>query len=393
MISSWNPSPVTRTVIVGAGIVGAALADQLATRRAGDVVLIDRSRPGLGTSRTSFGWLNANKKLPRTYFDFSVEAMRGWSRLAREFGEPSWYQPVGNLAWARSLRAREELAERVDRLQAWGYGAEIVTASRARRLEPNVTIPSDAEIAFFPDEGYVCGCQAAQALVQRATSRGAKLITDAEVREIVVSHNRVTGVRLANGERIAAETVVCCAGWRSPELLAPLGIDLALTASTPGSGTRGLTVTIDGITPRPDRVIHTPELDLRPKGEHRLLLEAYDIDTQVDIIRANYHLRERAQELLIRAGMLVPGAGSATIAEPSPCVRPLPLDGHPLVGPVSHQHGLYIAVTHSGITLAPTLARHIALELLETESPILRHYRPDRTSSGNPDLGPDEGSY
>jgi glycine/D-amino acid oxidase-like deaminating enzyme len=393
MISSWNPSPVTRTVIVGAGIVGAALADQLATRRAGDVVLIDRSRPGLGTSRTSFGWLNANKKLPRTYFDFSVEAMRDWSRLAREFGEPSWYQPVGNLAWARSLRARAELAERVDRLQAWGYGAEIVTASRAQRLEPNVTIPSDAEIAFFADEGYVCGCQAAQALVQRATSRGAKLITDAEVREILVSHNRITGVRLANGERIAAETVVCCAGWRSPELLAPLGIDLALTASTPGAGTQGLTVTIDGITPRPDRVIHTPELDLRPKGEHRLLLEAYDIDAQVDIIRANYHLRERAQELLIRAGMLVPGAGSATIAEASPCVRPLPLDGHPLVGPVSHQHGLYIAVTHSGITLAPTLARHIALELLDTESSILRHYRPNRTSSGKPDLGPDEGSY
>jgi glycine/D-amino acid oxidase-like deaminating enzyme len=90
---------------------------------------------------------------------------------------------------------------------------------------------------------------------------------------------------------------------------------------------------------------------------------------------------------------LVPGAGSATIAEASPCVRPLPLDGHPLVGPVSHQHGLYIAVTHSGITLAPTLARHIALELLDTESSILRHYRPDRTSSGKPDLGPDEGSY
>jgi glycine/D-amino acid oxidase-like deaminating enzyme len=392
MNRSWKPSPVTRTVIVGAGIVGAALADQLAARRGGDVVLIDRSCPGWGTSRTSFGWLNANKKQPRAYFDFSVEAMRDWSRLAREFGEPSWYQPVGNLAWARSPRAREELAERVDRLQAWGYGAEIVTASRARRLEPNVTIPSDAEIAFFPDEGYVCGCQAAQALVQRATSLGAKLITDAEVSELVVSQDRVTGVRLADEERIAAETVVCCAGWRSPELLAPLGIYLALTASIPGSETRGLTVTIDGITPRPDRVIHTPELDLRPKGERRLLLEANDIDAQVDITSGNDHLDERAQELLTRAGMLVPGAVSGTIVEASPCVRPLPLDGYPLVGPVSDQHGLYIAVTHSGITLAPTLARHVALELLGTESPILRHYRPDRTLRGDPPTAADEGS-
>jgi len=381
MSGSWKPSPTARTVIVGAGIVGAALADQLAARRGDDVVLIDRSCPGLGTSRTSFGWLNANKKQPRVYFDFSVEAMRDWGRLAREFGEHSWYQPVGNLAWARSSRAREELAERVDRLQAWGYGAEIVTASRARGLEPNVTIPSDAEIAFFPDEGYVCGRQAAQALVQRATSFGARLITDVEVSGLVVSRDRVTGVRLADGERIAAETVVCCAGWRSPELLAPLGIDLALvTASTPGSGTRGLTVTVDGITLRPDCVIHAPELDLRPTGERRLLLEAGDIDTQVDMTSGNEYLDERARELLTRAGMVVPGAASATIVEASLCVRPLPLDGYPLVGPVSDQHGLYIAVTHSGITLAPTLARHVTLELLGTESPILRHYRPDRTS-------------
>jgi glycine/D-amino acid oxidase-like deaminating enzyme len=373
--------PVTRTVIVGAGIVGAALADQLAARRGGDVVLIDRSDPGWGTSRTSFGWLNANKKQPRAYFDFSVEAMRDWSRLAREFGEPSWYQPVGNLIWARSPQACEELAERVDRLRAWGYGAEIVTASRARGLEPNVTIPSDAEIAFFPDEGYVCGRQAAQALVQRAISRGAQLITDAEVSELVVSQDRVTGVRLACGERLAAETVVCCAGWRSPELLAPLGLDLALvSASTPGSGARGFTVTIDRIAPRPDRVIHAPELDLRPAGEHRLLLEAGDIDDQVDMTRGDDHLDEWAQELLARARMLVPAAASATIEEASPCVRPLPLDGYPLVGPICDRRGLYMAVTHSGITLAPTLARHVALELLGTESPILRPYRLDRTS-------------
>jgi glycine/D-amino acid oxidase-like deaminating enzyme len=394
MSRSGKPSPVTRTVIVGAGIVGAALADQLAARRGGEVVVIDRSCPGWETSRSSFGWLNANKKLPRAYFDLSVEAMRDWSRLAREFGKPSWYHPVGNLAWARSPRAREELTERVERLHAWGYGAEIVTASRARRLEPNVTIPSDAEIAWFPDEGYVCGGQAAQALVHRATSRGAQLITDTDVSELVMSQNRVTGVRLAHGERIAAQTVVCCAGWRSPALLAPLGINLPLvSASTPGSGTRGLTVTIDGITPRPDRVIHAPELDLRPNGERRLLLEAIDIDAHVDRTRGNDHLDEQAQQLLARAGMLVPEAASATIVEASSCVRPLPLDGHPLVGPVCDHHGLYIAVTHSGITLAPTLARHVTLELLGTESPILRHYRPDRTSREIPQQRPDKGSY
>jgi glycine/D-amino acid oxidase-like deaminating enzyme len=202
--------------------------------------------------------------------------------------------------------------------------------------------------------------------------------------ELVVSHNRVTGVRLADGQRIAAETVVCCAGWRSPELLAPLGIDLALTASTPGSGTRGLTVTIGGIAPRPDRIIHAPDLDVRPKGEGQLILEAGDIDRRVDMAGEDDGLDEGAQELLTRARMLIPATAPATIVEASLCVRPLPLDGHPLVGPVSGLQGLYIAVTHSGITLAPSLARHAALELLGAESPILRHYRPDRARTGIP---------
>lgn len=370
-------------MIVGAGIVGAALADQLAARWGGEVVLIDRSRPGWGTSRTSFGWLNANRKQPRAYFDFSVEAMRDWMHLAREFGEPSWYHPVGNLAWVRSPGTREEFVERVRRLHTWGYGAEIVTATRARELEANLVIPSDAEIAFFPDEGYVCGCPAAQALVARATSLGARLITGVEVRELVVSHSRVIGVRLANEERIAAETVVCCAGWRSLELLAPLGIDLPLVpASLPGSRAGAMVVTIEDVTPRPDRVIHAPELDMRPAGESRLLLEADDADVHVDMTSGDDHLNERARELVRRAGMLVPAAMSATIVEASLCVRPLPLDGYPLLGPVRDHRGLYIAVSHSGITLAPALARHVTLELLGTESPILRHYRPDRASRG-----------
>jgi glycine/D-amino acid oxidase-like deaminating enzyme len=381
MSRACKPSQVTKIVIIGAGLVGAALADQLAAQRGGDVLLIDRSSPGSGTSHTSFAWLNANKKQPRAYFDFSVEAIRDWSRLAREFGKPAWYQPVGNLDWAISPGACDELTARVDRLRAWGYGAEIITASHARELEPHVTIPSDVLVAFFPDEGYVRGSQAARALVQRATSLGVTLITDLEVSEIVAGDGRVTGVRLANGERIAAETVVCCAGWRSPQLLAPLGLDLAvISTSAPGSGARGLTATIGGITPRPDRVIHTPELDVRPAGEGRLLLEASDIDAQVDMAGGNVHPDERAQELLTRARMLVPAAVSAKIVEASLCVRPMPLDGHPLVGPISGQQGLYIAVTHSGITLAPILARHVALELLGTESPILRHYRPDRNT-------------
>ncbi len=48
-----EPSPVPGTVIVGAAIVSAALADRLAARRGGEVVVMDRSCPDLGTESST----------------------------------------------------------------------------------------------------------------------------------------------------------------------------------------------------------------------------------------------------------------------------------------------------------------------------------------------------
>ena len=64
-------------------------------------------------------------------------------------------------------------------------------------------------------------------------------------------------------------------------------------------------------------------------------------------------------------------------------VRPMPPDGHPIVGPLLP--GLYAADTHSGITRGPLLGRLVAAEILTgTPDPRLAPYRPDRFPSGGP---------
>jgi glycine/D-amino acid oxidase-like deaminating enzyme len=73
-----HPSPVA---VIGAGVIGAAVAQRLAEKGVA-VVLLDRAEPGSGTTAASYAWVNANEKLPRAYFDLSVAAMEDYRRLA-----------------------------------------------------------------------------------------------------------------------------------------------------------------------------------------------------------------------------------------------------------------------------------------------------------------------
>jgi glycine/D-amino acid oxidase-like deaminating enzyme len=60
-------------------------------------------------------------------------------------------------------------------------------------------------------------------------------------------------------------------------------------------------------------------------------------------------------------------------------VRPMPQDERPIVGPVPGMAGLYVAVTHSGVTLAPLVGQLVAQEVTTGQpSPLLAEYRLER---------------
>lgn len=60
-------------------------------------------------------------------------------------------------------------------------------------------------------------------------------------------------------------------------------------------------------------------------------------------------------------------------------MRPMPADGEPIVGPVAEVPGLYVAVLHSAVTLAPAVGRLAARELVDgAVEPLLAGCRLDR---------------
>lgn len=368
-----------RVVVIGAGIIGATLAVRLA--EAGlNVVLIDAGVPGGGTSRTSLAWLNANKKQPRAYFDLNVEGMRAWQRLAAEFNNPSWYGPTGNLTWAETDGAREELHERVERLRDWSYAAEFLTEEQVSKLEPGLRLPSDTEVAFFPGEGFVHPARAVASLVARAVTAGVTLITDDPVIDFHTEGGRVTAARLASSAVITGDAFACSAGWRSVDLAAHLGVTLPLVPpDVPGSRALGLVATTGRVTPPLERIVHAPHVCARPTEDGGMLLVASETDPVVDLTTSATEFDQAADELLLHGAEILPALAEGRMRDVQLCIRPLPADGYPIVGWCREVDGFYIVVTHSGVTLAPRLAELVTDEIRGSRhAETLDAYRLDR---------------
>ena len=87
----------------------------------------------------------------------------------------------------------------------------------------------------------------------------------------------------------------------------------------------------------------------------------------------------RAEEILRSAKMLIPEAEGVGLARHTIGWRPLPEDGFPVLGSSDATPGVYVAVMHSGITLAPLVGRLVASELLDdVQVELLEPYRPSR---------------
>jgi glycine/D-amino acid oxidase-like deaminating enzyme len=125
------------------------------------------------------------------------------------------------------------------------------------------------------------------------------------------------------------------------------------------------------------RLIHTPQIALRPHSGGLLHLEAPD--AAVDLHTPEAKLNRLAGELLSRARRTVRSLDQAHVVAAQVCVRPLPADEQSIVGRLPGAEWLYVAVTHSGVTLAAHLSRLIAADLAPgAPSAELAAYRPGR---------------
>jgi len=159
-----------RILVVGAGVIGAAIAFQLAQGRA-DVTLVDAATPASGASGRSFGWINASFSLDVHHFGLRVAAMAAHHRLGTDLGDAPTTWP-GTLAWDEAGEAQDRTFAR---LTEAGYPVRRLSRSEFRRMEPAIATPPEIAL-HYPTEGVTDLASLTHRLIAGAGRHGARIL-------------------------------------------------------------------------------------------------------------------------------------------------------------------------------------------------------------------------
>jgi glycine/D-amino acid oxidase-like deaminating enzyme len=363
--------------VIGAGIVGAAVAHRLAEKGVA-TLLLDRAEPGSGATGASLGGVTAREQTRRDFFDLCVAAMEDYRRLAWKLAPAPWYHADGALAWLRDPASAAALAERVQRLQSWGYAAEMLSARQVLSdLQPGLAIATrEAQVAWFPDDAWIDPVAATNRLVEGVRNAGGRVLTGPE-REVVavgVQDTRVASVTLRGGQTIHVAAVVNAAGVNADRVAAFVGRHLAVTAP--------ISLALSARLPRGEgplrRQLRVDRVFMRPDGPGRVMLVS-QVDPGDAPPGSLPHDDPRVTESLALASEAVPALAEAQPENAVMAAWPLMADGLPCVGAVPGVSGYFEAVTDYGITLAPLIARSLADEVMgQAGNPLLAPFRPGR---------------
>jgi glycine/D-amino acid oxidase-like deaminating enzyme len=349
-----------KTIVVGSGIIGASVAYHLAVRGV-EVTVVTGNNPGGIATAASFAWINAAPGNSRPYFEFRLKAILDWHRLQHELNGSIEMNCNGSLWWEDDM---ESVEEKVQESVSWGYPMRIVSRTEAKVREPSLRQHPE-QSAYSAIEGSVPPLRTAQLLLERAAAGGAVFHTD-KVLALAVDRDRVMGVRTVSGP-IKADKVILAAGEASEALSADVGVVLPMANRT---GFLAYTA------PRPPLlhgIILAPKLHMRQCVDGRIFA-GWDFGGS----EVPFDPHHEAETLI--------GVACELLADDDLClehftlgVRPIPADGLPVIGPVSDLPGLYLAVMHSGITLAPLVGRLSAEEIVGGHAlDVLEPYRLDR---------------
>ena len=350
-------------VVVGAGVIGLAVGWRAAQHGLKVLVLERGQGPARETSSVAAGMLAPVSETLATELPLmrlglaSAQAYPGFvAELTEASGMDTGYLRCGTLLAARDGDEAEALARELTLRESLGLGAHRLRASEARRLEPALA-PSLRLALDIPDDHAIDPRKLTAALARALTNDGGELRTYAHVAELTTVDGRVTGIRLADGERVAAEQVVLAAGpWSSSLDGVPEG------ASIPVHPVKGQILRLhDPAGPGLlTRVLRMTGGYMVPRGDGRYVLgatmEERGFDTTVTA--------GGAFEMLRNAFELLPSVTELVIDELSAGLRPTTSDNAPAIGPGAIP-GLHWATGHfrHGVLLTPVTAQIVTAGL------------------------------
>jgi glycine/D-amino acid oxidase-like deaminating enzyme len=207
--------------VVGAGIVGAAVARELAVRGV-SVVLVDRAGISEGTTGLGEGNVLCCDKLPGPELELALHGLAVYDEIEERIGAVAAIRRKGALLVHTDAGTWAAEPERLARMG--GVEAGLLTPDQVREIEPELDGPIHGA-SRFPRDLQCDPAAIARALAAEAAAADAQVRTGCAVERIVMSGGRVSGVDTADGP-IACGAVVVAAGTWSAMLAGTAGLPL-----------------------------------------------------------------------------------------------------------------------------------------------------------------------
>jgi glycine oxidase len=361
-------------IVIGAGIVGCAIAHELA-RRGASVEIVDDRPVGMGATQASAGilapFIEARECSPLLELTVASLALYDGfvAQVAAESGITIPYRRTGTLDVALDEAELSALRETAGALAGRDVSAVMLDAAAVRAEEPQL---SDGAIGglLIEAHGFVGARDLTRALVVAARRYGAQLIEPSRVRRIARRDGEVV-VETDRGS-LAGGAVVLAAGSWSPDITIE-----DVTIPVPVRPVRGqlLALSWPGVPLR--RVTWGRRCYLVPWDDGTLLVGATMEEAGFDE-RATV---EGVRGLLDAACELIPRAWAAGFRAARVGLRPGTVDDLPVIGPSSALAPLMYATGHfrNGVLLAPITAKLVADAMLDGRiDPMLDAVRPSR---------------
>lgn len=374
-------------VVVGAGIMGASIAFQLARHSGRKVAVVDARPPVGGMSGRTFGQIRqhySNALMVRMAIR-GFEVLNDWGAQVG-VGDPG-YVRLGYLLLV--VEAQVEACRRNVALgRSLGVDTRFASPDEIAALEPALVTDDLAGGAYEPNGGYIDVTRMVLSWLGAAQANGAALHFGLAVEAIATEGGKVAGVETARG-RIDAPVVVAAAGAWTTDLLAPLGIDLpiarrrldmAFLKQPPGKPQIRTCIT-DG----------NSNVVMRPDMGPYLLAVAYpdempEVTDPAAPAPAADEARHRARLDKALAERLPDIAGAEIVRTVSGAYDITP-DFHPILGWADGLDGIYIAAGFSGhgLKLSPAVGECATAAVTGAEAPFdIAPLRPSRFAEGQP---------
>jgi D-hydroxyproline dehydrogenase subunit beta len=363
-------------IIVGAGIVGAACADELA-RRGLRVGVIDRDVIGSGATAAGMGHIVVMDD-SEPQFALTRYSQTLWQALERDLPEDVEFEQCGTIWVAADDDEMLEVQRKCDYYRTRGVPAEILDHAHLKELEPNLREGLSGGL-LVPEDAVLYPPCAARFLMERAQKHGATLQLGASVRKI--GENRVL---MDDGVELRGEMIINTAGAWSTELTPGIDVKkrkghLVITDRYQGF-LRHQLVELGYLKSAHSLNADSVAFNVQPRRTGQILIgssrqfgaEHKEVDHAM-VVR----MLRRAQEFM-------PALSPMSVVRVWTGFRAATLDKLPLIGPWPHDKSVFLATGHEGLGITTSLAtaKLVADQITGAKPQIaIEPYLPSRVAS------------